>query len=791
DLVLRVSRSGICLDVVPAAGFTRIDVGAIGKPLTELLPMKLVQQYLTAIEHAFATGTTQCCNSSLWVEGEQRYQEVRIVASSDDEVLMIVRDITEHKQAEETNAMLAAAVEHAVEAIEITDANARIVYVNPAFERLTGFSRAEVVGKPALLFWSEQHDRAFYQEIWDTVSIGNLWQGDLVGQRRDGSLYQQEVVISPVQNSAGAVIHYIAVKRDVTERKQTEAALKRYQLLSQHARDIVLFMRPDGQIVEANNAAVEAYGYSHAELLTLSVHRLHDGSSATSIEEQLRLPNGQGALFEAVHCRKDSSRFPVEVSVQAAAIGQETLLLSIVRDITNRKRAETTLFHNAFHDALTNLPNRSLFMDRLRRAVQQSTENEYKFAVLFLDLDGFKVINDGLGHLAGDQLLVAIAQRLSSCLSPNDTLARFGSDEFTILLEDVQDLSYVTQTAQRIQQELTLPFKLRGQNIFTTTSIGIALSTPEIEQPEDLLRSADTALYRAKALGGTRYVVFDEEMHNRALMRLHLETDLRHALADPSQSSSGVLTLPEPEHPEFHVHYQPIVCLKTLEIQGFEALVRWQHPERGLISPGSFIPVAEETGLIVPIGLIVLRAACRQMQRWQQIPTKRPLTISVNLSVKQLTQPDLVEQICHALEETQLSPAHLKLEITESALMDNPEVAARMLGELQALGVQLSLDDFGTGYSSLAYLHRFPINTLKIDRSFISRVDTDGEQLEIVRAIVTLAWNLGIEVVAEGIETNTQLAQLRALRCEYGQGYFFSKPVASEMATALIVKDKE
>lgn len=453
-------------------------------------------------------------------------------------------------------------------------------------------------------------------------------------------------------------------------------------------------------------------------------------------------------------------------------------VLVVVRNITDEKYSKNRLFRSAYHDPLTNLPNRMLFLERLREAIARTqTRPDYRFAVLFLDLDRFKIINDSLGHLAGDQLLGMIAERLASCLATKDMLARFGGDEFTILLEDIDDLAQVTQTAERIQQELTHPFQLNQQEIYTSTSIGIVLSTIELTQPEDLVRNADTALYRSKALGGSRCVVFDAAMHQRALQRLQLETDLRRALSNDGSA-------------EFVVYYQPIVSLKTRRTYGFEALLRWNHPDRGLVLPSNFIPIAEETGLIVPIGWVVLRQACAQMRQWQlHFATNTPLTININLSVKQFSQPNLVAQIRRILDETELPPTSLKLEITESVLMENAEAAARMLAELKAIGVQLALDDFGTGYSSLAYLHRFPIDTLKIDRSFIQRVDSDGEQLEIVRTIVTLAWNIGIDVVAEGIETNRQLSQLRSLRCEFGQGYLFSKPVGSDEASTLLTAE--
>ena len=460
------------------------------------------------------------------------------------------------------------------------------------------------------------------------------------------------------------------------------------------------------------------------------------------------------------------------VEERTAELSGSNVLLK--QEISDRQRAEEELLHSAFHDSLTGLPNRALFMDRLGHAVERAKRREnYLFAVLFLDLDRFKVVNDSLGHMAGDQLLLAIASRITACLRSADTVARLGGDEFTILLEDIKDVSYAKHVANRIHEELMLPFNLSGNEVFTTTSIGIALSATGYERPEQLLRDADTAMYQAKARGKARHEVFDIAMHASAIALLQLETDLRRAL----------------ERQEFRIYYQPIVSLLSGRIKGFEALVRWQHPERGLVSPTEFLPVAEETGLMIPIGWWVFHEACRQMHLWQiQFPVNPPLTISVNLSDKQFSQPNLSKQIEKILHETSLDPRSLKVEITESVIMENAESATTMLSQLRSLGVQLYMDDFGTGYSSLSYLHRFPLDMLKIDRSFVSRMGVDDENSEIVRAIVTLAHNLSMNVTAEGVETTEQLALLQVLKCEYGQGYFFSKPVDAEAAAALIAK---
>ena len=460
--------------------------------------------------------------------------------------------------------------------------------------------------------------------------------------------------------------------------------------------------------------------------------------------------------------------------------------------VIERQRAEDRLVYRAFHDYLTELPNRAMFLERLGQAVErQNIEPGYHFAVLFIDLDRFKVINDSLGHLAGDQLIAKVAARLLSSLRPEETgppagvkattqsltppatLARLGGDEFTILLENIRTPDDASQVAQRIQDSLKRSFLLEGQEVYTTASIGIATSAVRYTSATDVLRDADLAMYRAKTQGKARHEVYNEEMHHSAMVRLKLETDLRRALLNH----------------EFVVHYQPIVSLKTREVAGFEALVRWQKSPTELVYPGDFISVTEDTGLIVFLGMWVLRQACRTLRRWHtEFPRTPPLTVSVNVSGRQFNQPDLVHQIRQIIEETGVDPACVTLEITESVTMGDAEHAIRVLSQLREIGVRFSIDDFGTGYSSLSYLHRLPLDILKIDRSFIAAIDQGGENLSIVRTIMRLANDLGIDVVAEGTETLTQLDQLDALDCKFGQGYYFSRPVdASEIGELLLV----
>jgi len=433
---------------------------------------------------------------------------------------------------------------------------------------------------------------------------------------------------------------------------------------------------------------------------------------------------------------------------------------------------EKKLGHDAFHDALTELPNRAWFMNRLQQAIDLSYRREdYLYAVLFIDLDRFKVVNDSLGHLVGDELLKSVARKLQLCLRHTDAVARFGGDEFVILLEDIKDIDEPNRVAERIQHQLRQPFNLHDYEVFTEISIGIIFSTMGYDRPEDVLRDADIAMYYAKAQGRGRYEVFDPAMQTVAMTRLQLENDLRRAMALQ----------------EFCLHYQPIVSLSTGQLSGFEALVRWHHASGIIYPPAEFIPVAEETGLINELGWWVLQEACHQIGIWQQqFPHTPPLAINVNLSGVQLKQVNLLNRIEDILQQTGIPSYCLKLEITESCILETVSREEKMLKQLKALGIQLCIDDFGTGYSSLSRLHEFPIDTLKIDRSFVSRIGADNSGVEIIQTIVTLARSRGMDIVAEGIETPTQLQKLRELGCELGQGYLFSQPVDSEKATELL-----
>lgn len=462
------------------------------------------------------------------------------------------------------------------------------------------------------------------------------------------------------------------------------------------------------------------------------------------------------------------------ISGAVAAFIVSLLILSVIVSFINHLReSEEKLRYAVCYDALTDLPNRALFLEQLEAAIARAyRQKDYIFAVISLGLDNFKNINDSLGHSAGDQMLIEVAERLKSHVRPFDTVARFGGDLFAILLDNVKNAGDMICIVERLHNEVRLTMNINNYEVYTTASIGITVGKTGHEKPEDILREADTAMYKAKALGKATYVIFDETMHAQATSHLQLENGLRSAV----------------ENNEFFLNYQPIVLSDTNGIVGFEALLRWKHPHRIQVSPNEFIPVAEATGLIIPIGKWVLREACRQMQAWrEQFPEKGPLTISVNVSNRQFTS-DLVETIKQILNETGLNPSSLKLEITESAIMNNPEAVVNVFSQLKDLGIDIQMDDFGTGYSSLSYLYIFPLDALKIDRSFVWAMCNNESTMEIVKTIISMAHNMKMEVIAEGVETVEQLEELRKLKCDYYQGYWFSKPLAAGEAETLLKK---
>lgn len=698
------------------------------------------------------------------------------------------------------------------------DGTMSMPYISPGVREVTGIGAEEVISRPELLTEIIHPEDKSSCDSSVAASRASLLPCDrqyrIVLRSGEVKWVQDNARFSKNENG-DVIIDGVAL--DITDRKEAESALRqreqRFRSLIENATDITIILDAEGIFRYISPSVKRILGYTpHQAIGRNALEIVHPDDCATIAQ----------TLHKAIENPK-RSQSPVEYRVRhrngcwcyVEAVATNLLYDPAVKgivinchDITQRKLAEEQLLHDAFHDALTGLPNRSLFTDRLEHALRLAKRRkDFLFAVLFLDLDRFKVVNDSLGHSIGDQLLVSIARRLEACLRAGDTVARIGGDEFVLLLEDIDGINEATSIVNRLQKKITSPLLLDGHEVFITASIGIALSSGEYLEPTNLLRDADTAMYRAKELGRARHEVFNSSMHAHALRLLQLENDLRRAIEsirDPAREEdcppSPQSTLPPlSAASQFVLHYQPIVSIANNTITCFEALVRWQHPERGLVSPGEFITIAEETGLIVPLGRWILRTACQQIRQWQQLfPSNPPLSVSVNLSVKQFSQPDLIEYIDQVLAESHLDGSSLKLEITESVLIENSESVTAMLVQLRTRNIHLCIDDFGTGYSSLSYLHRFPTNTLKIDRSFVSRMGGDFDlgkggidPTEIVRSIVTLSHNLGMDVVAEGVEEAAQLSILKGLKCEYAQGFFFSKPVDSQTAAALIRQQAE
>ncbi len=708
--------------------------------------------------------------------------EVRLQLSRADSppvFVAISQNITERERATEEMHKLSSAIEQTADIVVITDRKGVIEYVNPAFEITTGYPSAEAIGRKPSLIKSGQHNQAFYRNLWGTILRGESYRGVLVNRRKDGGLYHEEISIAPLRDAGGTITHFVSTGKDISERIHAEESVRASE---EHLRTIIdtnpeciTLMGTDGRLIEMNAAGlamIEADSLEQAAGKPLYNLVLPEHREAFRILAKNVLQGSKDTLVFEIQCLKGTRRWFETYAVPITTRSGETVLLGITRDISERRRAEQRLSYLVHHDELTGLPNRTLFNDRLEQAMIEAERHERLLAVVFLDLDRFKDVNDTLGHEVGDLLLKGVAERLLGAVRRGDTLARLSGDEFIIVLADMAHMDDASRVAQKILDAFTQPFHIAGRDLFMSASLGITLFPFDTHETQELLRNADIAMYRAKETGRNSYQFYAAEMTTKAVARIGMENALRLAL----------------KHGEFLLHYQPIVSCREGHIVGVEALVRWQSPELGLVASAQFIPLAEETGLIVPIGEWVLHSACAQLAHWQSIGFSE-LRMAVNLSPRQFRQKDVVQIVARTLSRAGLAPRHLELEITESVLAQGAEAEA-LVREISATGVKFSIDDFGTGYSSLSYLKRFPIDSLKIDRSFVRDIPGDADDTAIAMAIIAMAHSLGIQVVAEGVETAEQLAFLCAKSCASMQGYYLSKPLPTEAVTALLQENR-
>jgi diguanylate cyclase (GGDEF)-like protein/PAS domain S-box-containing protein len=670
----------------------------------------------------------------------------------------------------DSDARLQAMLHTTRDIIAIVDVDGRLTYANAAAEELFGRQVGPILGSsPFVFLHPDDRDRVLAKFV---ESIERPGESDLVEARvlhEDGSWRTLELR-GANQLHDPAIAGFIVTCRDVTELRGVESELReakeRFRSSFEHSPIGMAIVSPDGRCSQVNRAFAQMLGRGEAELRGMAIGALTDPKDREHVDDTMKHAlSGSGASYRIdqrfVHADGRAVWVAHSGSVVRDVYGDPLYFVCQIEDVTERRARGELIAHQAIHDPLTGLPNRLLFVDRLRRALA-TAEGDNRVAVLFLDLDQFKVINDSLGHNAGDRLLVALADRLRAAIRPSDTVARFGGDEFAVLCTGVPDEDVAYELARRISSAVSKPIVLPEGEVFVTASVGIALSGGELETPETLLRNADAAMYRAKDQGRARAELFQSDAHDRAVRHLRTGNELHRAL----------------ERGELRLHYQPIVSLEDGKVSGFEALLRWEHPRRGLVQPDDFVGLAEETGLVVPIGSWALEEACRQAATWHLAGA--PLSISVNLSPRQLAEPTLPEDVARVLQATGIDPGALWLEITENTLMRDAESAVRTLSALRSLGVHLAVDDFGTGYSSMSYLKRFPVQALKVDRTFVDGIGREPEDSAICTAVVSLAHALGLRAVAEGVETPEQLAELRTLGCELAQGFLFGRPAPAE-----------
>ncbi|SDY35881.1 EAL domain-containing protein [Nitrosomonas sp. Nm58] len=739
--------------------------------------LEIVRQYDPDIPFIFISGAI---GEDVVVEAMKRGAQdyvmkgnLRRLLPAVDRELQEAQQRRKHRQADQLLRKLSLVVTQTTDSVFITDPKGRIEYVNPAFEKLTGYSAEEVQGKTPAILHSGINDDNFYEQLWQTISCGEGYKGTFINRHKNGELFYEEEIITPLKDEEGNITHFVSTGRDITARVQIEEAQARLTAILDATPDLVAIFDLEGYLRYLNESGRRLLGLDVGE--DISRYCMWDlfftGAAQQPVSQILTAVQQHGVWNGETILRTTRNK---ELPISQVVLGHGRdgdcveYLSTIARDISERKRFEAELEHQATHDRLTNLPNRSLLSDHFASAVKYAQRHDSSVGVLFIDLDNFKRINDNLGHAAGDVLLQQIAQRLQGCMRANDTVARLGGDEFIILISELHDPENILDVLNKLRVAFEHPVIIQAHEVYVTFGIGIALYPHNGTRLEDLLRHADIAMYRAKSSGSNQYCFYGSDMDARGHELVSLEADLCQAL----------------EQGGFALHYQPQIDLRSGRVAGIGGLIRWQHSIRGLVPPADFIPHLEKSGMIIPVGEWVLRQACRAHRNWRELGFN-DMRISINVSAAQFSDVDLLDKIQRALQDEHMPKRALELEITENILMRDPVSAAEILEAIHALGVRVAIDDFGTGYSSLAYLKRFPLDALKIDRTFVRDITNDSGNAAIVEAGISLAHKLDLEVIAEGVETKQQLEFLQKHDCDLVQGYYFSRPLPMPELTQL------
>ncbi|KGA97218.1 diguanylate cyclase [Alkalihalobacillus alcalophilus ATCC 27647 = CGMCC 1.3604] len=654
--------------------------------------------------------------------------------------------------------------------VAMTDQRGVILYANEQFCKISQYSLEELIGQNHRILNSSYHSAPFFKEMWKTIGSGETWKGEIRNQAKDGSYYWVDTTIVPFLNEQGKPYQYVSIRNDITLQKQMEADIRKseekYRLITENSSDLIVTLDSNMNVLYCSPSSIQFLGKrleGEAKTNLLDWIHLEDHKH---FSEGISVMSGKESQSTALEFRiqqKSGQYIDAEAKLNSIYNEQEKseYFLLVIRDVTARKKNERLIYQLAYHDTLTELPNRRFFIDRLRKEVQNHKHSQLQLAVLYIDVDKYKYINDSYGHEVGDLALIEVAKRIRQCLRSSDIVARIGGDEFTILLTSLSSKTEVETVSQRIIESFRDPVEIGERMVELSCSVGISLFPSDGNSVDELLKRADISLYTVKAQGGNNFLFFHSDMEERSLERILLENELRKAI----------------QQEQFYIEYQPKKNIETGALMGMEALIRWNHPELGRIAPNKFIPIAEETGLIIPLGEWVLREGCKQNKKWQK-QGHTPLTLSVNLSTRQFSQPNLAEKIKSILDETELNAKWLELEVTESIMIDL-ENTVKTLQEIRDLGVHISIDDFGTGYSSFSYIKHLPVDTLKIDASFIRDIHVNKESLAIVKGIVDIAQALNMNVIAEGIESQEQLNRLSEQGCSQGQGFLFSQPLSN------------